>query len=126
VLAAALAARPDGEPAADAAREALLTLLPLWQEQQERGRHRQAVITASPALRARERSKLAAHEQVVTDGLVARGTPERTARLLARAAVACLHEGVARWLADPDPRTPGIEARGRETFEELAALLTPG
>jgi AcrR family transcriptional regulator len=126
VLAAALAARPRGESPADAAREALLTLLPLWQEGQEKGRARQAVIAASPALRARERSKLAAYERVVTTGLVARGADEPTARLLARAVVPCLHEGITRWLADADPRAPGIEARGRQAFAELAALLAPG
>jgi AcrR family transcriptional regulator len=124
VLAAALAARPRGEPPAGAAREALLTLLPLWQEGQEKGRLRQAVIAASPALRARERAKLAAYEHVVTTGLVARGTDELTARLLARTVVPCLHEGITRWLADADPRVPGIDARGRQAFDELAALLS--
>ncbi|CAN5313468.1 hypothetical protein BH24ACT9_BH24ACT9_05170 [soil metagenome] len=86
-------------------------------------RARQSVIDASPALKARERAKHTAYERVLTAGLTARGADDLQARLLARTAVACLDEAIARWFADDDTARPGLEARGRETFTGLARLL---
>jgi len=123
-LEAGLAARPADEAPTAAVLEAIVSLAPLWQDRQEEGRVRQAIVAASQALQARERVKHAAYERTLAAGLVRRGTPEPQARLLARTAVACLDEAIARWFADDDPARPGLEARGRETFPELAALLT--
>jgi hypothetical protein len=90
---------------------------------QAEARARQAVIAASPALRQRERAKLASYEDALADGLVARGAKPPAARLLARAAVACADEAHQRWLADANPSRPGLAGRGREAFAELAAEL---
>jgi hypothetical protein len=101
------------------------TLVPLWQDRQAVGRARAAVIAASPELLARQRGKQAAEERVLADGLAVRGLAPPQAGLLARAVVACADEAIARWLADTDPRTPGLDHRLRDTVAELAALLTP-
>ena len=123
LIAAALAARPGTEPPAVAAREALGALGAALAPRQAEARARQAVIDASPALRQRERAKLGSYEDALSGGLVARGARPPAARLLARAAVACAHEAHQRWLADANPKRPGLAGRGREAFAELAAEL---
>lgn len=120
-LRAALAGRPDGEPAATAVVEAALSLVGLWEDRHTEGRARQAVIAASPALSARGRAKHAAHERVLVDGLVSRDVEGPTARLLARITIGCLDEAIHRWLAQPQP-THALMAVARETFDELAGI----
>lgn len=122
-LRAALADRPPREPPAAAAIQATLSLVELWQDRHAEGRVRAAVIAASPALRARERAKHAAHEGVLVDGLTARGVDEPTARLVARAAVAGLDEAIHRWLSEPHPTRSLLET-ARRTFAELVELLS--
>jgi AcrR family transcriptional regulator len=122
-LFAALAARPDHEPPAAAVQEAVISLVPLWQDFREQGRQRRAVIAASAALQARERAKHAAHERVLADGLVTRGASPQAARLLARVAVACAVEAAELWLEDGRPDRPGLERRMRDTFTELTRQL---
>lgn len=122
-LQAALLARPAHEPPAAAVREAVVGLVLLWQDRREQGRTRRDVVEASPALRARQLAKHAAYERVLVDGLVVRGLGRPQARLLARAAVACTDEALARWFEDDDPATPGVAARARATFTELAEQL---
>ncbi len=122
-LFAALAARPDHEPPAAAVQEAVISLVPLWQDFREQGRQRRAVIAASAALQARERAKHAAHERVLADGLVTRGASPQAARLLARVAVACAVEAAELWLDDGRPDRPGLERRMRDTFTELTRQL---
>ncbi len=117
----ALAARPATEPPAVAAVEAVLDLVPLWEQRHGEGRTRRAVIDASPALVERERGKQAGHERALAAGLVSRGADPAAARLLARTAVLCLHEAVTRWLADDDACAPGLRGRMTGTVAELAA-----
>jgi len=122
-LSEALAARPKQEHAVTALQEALADLAVLWQDSPEQGRRRQALIVASAPLAARERAKHSAYEQVLHQGLVDRGVGDHAARLLSRVGVACFHEAVGRWLADPDPRRPGLPRTVRRAFSDLAALL---
>lgn len=122
-LCAALSAQPEHEPPATALLESVVSLASLWQAARDQGRTRRAVIASSTALRARERAKHAAYEQVLLDGLTVRGTDRSQARLLARVTVACTDEAITRWLSDDDPTRPGLEGRMRETFAELAASL---
>jgi AcrR family transcriptional regulator len=119
----ALGGRPRDEPPAIAALAATLGLVPLWEERQAEGRARRALIDASPALVERERGKQAGHERVLAEGLVGRGADPAGARLLARTAVTCLQEAVARWLADDDPHDPGLRGRLLGTVAELSAEL---
>ncbi len=117
----ALAARPATEPPAVAAVEAVLDLVPLWEQRHGEGRTRRAVIDASPALVERERGKQAGYERALAAGLVSRGADPAAARLLARTAVLCLHEAVTRWLADDDACAPGLRGRMTGAVAELAA-----
>ncbi len=119
----ALAGRPPAEPPATAALAATLGLVALWEQRQTEGRARRALIDASPALVERERGKQAGHERVLAEGLVGRGADPAEARLLARTAVTCLQEAVARWLADDDPREPGLRSRLLGTVAELSVAL---
>jgi AcrR family transcriptional regulator len=121
----ALAARPERDAPTSAVLEALVDLASLWQDAREQGRARRAVIERSPALQARELAKHATYEQVLVDGLAARGLGLPQARLLARVAVACATEAITRWLADDDPDSPGLEGRTRDTFSELGEHLAP-
>ena len=122
-LHAALSARPAQEPPVTAVLEAVVSLVPLWQDRREQGRTRRAVIDASPALHARQLAKYSAHERVLLDGLVARGSGRPQARLLARTAIACTDEALTRWFSDDDPAQPGLAGRARETFAELSQQL---
>ena len=103
--------------------EATLSLVALWEDRHLEGRARQAVIAASPALSARERAKHAAHERILTDGLILRGVDESEARLLARTATGCLAEAIHRWLSRDQPANPDLMTTARETFTELHILL---
>jgi hypothetical protein len=118
-----LAARPAGEPPATAALAAVLGLLPRWEQRHGEGRARRQIIDGSPALTARERGKQAGHERTLAEGLVRRGADPAGARLIARTAVACLHEAATRWLADDDPDDPGLRERVLGTVAELAREL---
>ena len=123
-LADLVAARPDHEPAATAAVEALAELASMWQDGREQGRRRRAVIDGSEALIARERAKHRMYEQVLLAGLVARGLDRPEARLLSRVSVTCFDEAVTRWLDDDDPHRPGLAGRVREAFGAVARLAT--
>jgi len=121
----ALAARPATEPPGTAVLEALVSLAPWWQDDRKRGRLRRAVIEAAPALVARQRTKHSDYERVLLEELAARGLKQPQARLLARAAVACVDEAITRWLADRDPDEPGLAGRIRGTWLEPAQQLAP-
>ena len=124
-LRAALDGRPQQEPPAPAVLAAVLSLVPRWQDQRDLGRLRRAVIDSSPALQQRERAKHRASEDVLVDGLTARGLDRPAARILARTAVGCFDEGLIRWFGDDDPAEPGLARRVQATFAQLAGLLTP-
>lgn len=122
-LAAALAARPADEESLNALIEASGAITDLLVERPDEIRAREALIRASPALRAREHSKHAGYERVLTAGLTERGLREPQARLLARVAVGCFDEALERWLGDRNPRRPGLRARLRGVYAELPAQL---
>lgn len=122
-LAAALTARPSAEPPLTALREASKVITAMFVERPEEVRAREEIIRASPALRAREHSKLAGFERVLTKGIADRGSGVPQARLLARIAVACFDEAVERWLGDRNPRRPGLTARLRQAYSELPPQL---
>ena len=123
-LRAALAGRPEGERPMVVVREALAELMGLWQDRRQQGRARRAIIEAAPALKARERLKQSAYEEVVQEELARRGVPVDQARLLARVGLACTHEATARWLSDDDPGGAGLLSHSRAVFAELAGHLS--
>lgn len=110
----ALAERPSEEGNFVAVRAALLSLAPLWADRHEAGRVRQMIIDGSPVLQARAMTKLAAHQSLIVEGLLRRGSAHSDARLAARVAVSIFDEGVRAWLAEEEP--PSLDAALREMF----------
>jgi AcrR family transcriptional regulator len=86
-------------------------------------RTRQSVIEQNPALRERERHKLADLATVVADALRARGVVEPAATLAAQSAVTVFGIAFGQWIREGERRSLGdIEA---EVMSELLALARP-
>lgn len=119
----ALAARPANERPYAALLAASVAVTRALNHRRDEMIRRAAIIAAAPPLQARERSKRTAWEEVLADGLRQRDVPAAQARLLARAAVACFDESVARWLGE-DPPQRGLDTHLAATFAELRANLT--
>lgn len=113
--------RPHDEPVLDSLVATSVALASVWQDRHAEGRARQAVIDASPALKARSRAKQQRHEALLAEALSRRGVDQPGARLLSRVVVACFDEAVRRWFDDDDPVHPGLAARVRETHAELGS-----
>ncbi len=84
---------------------------------------RQEVITASPALRERELSKVAALIAAMTSALEQRGVSARLATLAVQAGMAAFNHAVTAWTANP-ART--LHAHLVEAFADLYALFSEG
>jgi AcrR family transcriptional regulator len=92
------------------------------QENPERVRLRDAVISANADLRERELIKLAAFSSAMAGALRDRGIPEPTASLAAETGIAVFKTAFARWISEPgQPDLPGIL---RESMEELRGMLS--
>lgn len=117
-LRTAILDRPADERPFDALRAASLVIAGWLQDHQDLVRRRAAVVASAPPLVARERAKHAAWEVVLVEALEDRGTSTREGRLLARVAVACFDEAMARWLAATDGGST-LPAEIDQTFAEL-------
>ena len=92
------------------------------QENPERVRLRDAIVSAHAELRERELIKLAALAAAVASALRDRGIPEPTASLAAETGVAVFKIAFVRWNSEPgQPDLPGII---RESMRELGGMLT--
>jgi len=92
------------------------------QENPERVRLRDAIVSAHAELRERELIKLAALASAVASALRDRGIPEPTASLAAETGVAVFKIAFVRWISEPgQPDLPGII---RESMRELGGMLT--
>jgi AcrR family transcriptional regulator len=92
------------------------------QENPERVRLRDAIVSAHAELRERELIKLAALAAAVASALRDRGIPEPTASLAAETGVAVFKIAFVRWISEPgQPDLPGII---RESMRELGGMLT--
>ena len=89
----------------------------------EYSRARRAVITSSPELQERERTKLAACVSALTEALHERGTAPDTASFVARITTAVFEAAFARWL-DRDGRTAFTE-HFDDVVAELAGHVLP-
>jgi AcrR family transcriptional regulator len=87
---------------------------------------RREVIAHSPELQERGRTKFAAVADALTAELVHRGSPPRTATLLADVAVAILRTGFDRWVDDPghDDLPTHLRAAGAELAAAVATVST--
>ncbi len=122
-LAAAIAARPSGEPLGRVVEEALLaTLLPAMMDPDAAAFRR--LIRETPALRARDHLKNAALEQILATALAARVEGEAAqlqARLLAMIVTGALRIGGEAWRAQGGTEDP--ETAIRALFRKIWAAL---
>jgi AcrR family transcriptional regulator len=121
MLARAVADAPASAAPMDAVRAALEAFGAMIQENPERAKLRDAVISANADLRERELIKLAAFATTVAGALRDRGIPEPTASLAAETGVAVFKVAFARWIGEQgQPDLPQII---RDSMEEVKGVL---
>jgi AcrR family transcriptional regulator len=121
-LVRAVADAPAAATAMDAVSAAFEAAGAILQENPERVRLRDAIVTANAELRERELIKLAALASAVAGALRDRGIPEPAASLAAETGVAVFKTAFARWISEPgQPDLPKII---RESMAELRGMLT--
>jgi len=121
LLVRAVADAPASATAMDAVGAAFQAAGAMLQENPERVRLRDAIVSANAELRERELIKLAAFASAVAGALRDRGIPEPAASLAAETGVAVFKVAFARWVGGPgQPDLPGIF---RESMAELRGAL---
>jgi AcrR family transcriptional regulator len=121
LLARAVADAPAAATPMDAVGAALQAAGAALQENPERVRLRDAVVSANAELRERELTKLAAFASAMAGALRDRGIPEPAARLSAETGMAVFKAALARWITEPgQPDLPGIL---KESMDELRGML---
>ena len=122
LLVRAVAGAPENATAMDAVGAAFEAAGGMLQENPERVRVRDAIVSAHAELRERELIKLAALASAVAGALRDRGIPEPAASVAAETGVAVFKVAFARWVSEPgQPDLPGIF---RELMAELRGALT--
>jgi AcrR family transcriptional regulator len=120
-LVRAVAGAPASATAMEAVGAAFEAAGVIFQENPERVRLRDAIVSANPELRERELIKLAAFASAVAGALRDRGVPEPAASLAAETGVAVFKVAFARWVSDPGQLDlPGMI---RESMAELRGVL---
>ena len=120
-LARAVADAPPSATAMDAVGAAFEAAGALLQENPERVRLRDAIVSANADLRERELIKLAALASAVAAALRERGIPDPAASLAAETGVAVFKVAFARWISDPGH--PDLPAMIRESMADLRDVL---
>ncbi len=121
LLVRAVADAPVSAEPIDAVIAALQAAGAMLQEDPERVRLRDAIVSANPELRERELIKLAAFASAVAGALRDRGVPEPAASLVAETGLAVFKVAFARWVSEPGQ--PDLPAIVRESMEELRGAL---
>src|SRR5215472_2965567 len=122
LLVRAVADAPASATAMDAVGAAFEAAGAVLQENPERARLRDAIVSANAELRERELIKLAALASAVAGALRDRGIPEPTASLAAETGAAVFKIAFARWISEPGQEDlPGII---RRAMEQLKGVLT--
>ena len=121
LLVEAVAAAPPSATAMDAVGAAFQAAGAMLEENPERVRLRDGIVSANAELRERELIKLAAFAAAVAGALRDRGIPEPAASLAAETGVAVFKVAFARWVREPgQPDLPDIV---RGLMEELRGVL---
>jgi AcrR family transcriptional regulator len=121
LLTGAVTDSPPAATALDAAGAAFEAACAMLQENPERARLRDAIVSANAELRERELIKLAALAAAVASALRDRGIPEPAASLAAETGVAVFKIAFARWVSGPGQADlPGIF---RDSMAELRDVL---
>jgi AcrR family transcriptional regulator len=122
LLTRAIADAPASTTPIDAVSAALEAMCDTFQQNPDRVRQRNAVISANAELRERELTKHAELAEAITIALRDRGVPDPTANLAAGTGFTVFKVAFARWISEPgQPDLPGIF---REAMEELRDVLT--
>ena len=122
LLTRTIAEAPASATPMEAIGAALQALAAVFQENPERVRLRDAIVSANAELRERELSKLEAFAAAAAGALRDRGIPELTASLAAETGIAVFKVAFARWISERgEPDLPGILA---ESMAELTGVLT--
>jgi AcrR family transcriptional regulator len=121
LLARAVADAPASATPMDAVGAALEAAGAMFQENPERVRLRDAIVSANAELRERELIKLATLASVMAGALRDRGIPEPAASLAAEAGVAVFKVAFARWVGEPGQ--PDLSGIFRESMAELRGAL---
>ncbi|MEU9125429.1 helix-turn-helix domain-containing protein [Streptomyces sp. NPDC048506] len=121
LLVRTVADSPAGATPVDVVGASLEALGTQLQENPERVRLRDAVVSANAELRERELAKLAALAEALAEALRGRGMSEPAARLAAETGIAVFKVAFARWMSEPGPADlPGII---RASTDELRKML---
>jgi AcrR family transcriptional regulator len=121
LLVRAVADAPASATPMDAVSAAFQAAGAMLQENPERVRLRDAIVSANAELRERELIKLAALASAVAGALRDRGVPEPAASLAAETGVAVFKVAFARWVSEPgQPDLPGIV---RESMAEMRGVI---
>jgi AcrR family transcriptional regulator len=121
LLTRAVADAPPAATAMDAVSAAFEAAGAMLQENRERARLRDSIVSANADLRERELIKLAALGSAVAATLRDRGIPDPTASLAAETGVAVFKVAFARWVSTPGQ--PDLSAIIRESMAELKGVL---
>ncbi|MFF5205016.1 TetR/AcrR family transcriptional regulator [Streptosporangium sp. NPDC000396] len=121
LLVRAAADAPAHATPMDTVGAALQALGALLQENPERVRQRDAVVSANAELRERELIKLAGLAAAMADALRGRGVSEPAASLAAETGIAVFKVAFARWIGEPDQ--PDLPEILRASMEELRNVL---
>ena len=124
LLVRAVAEAPASATPMDAVSAAFQAAGALLQENPERVRVRDAIVSANAELRERELIKLAALAAAVAAALRDRGIPEPAASLAAETGVAVFKVGFARWISEAGQ--PDLPEMLREAMEELKGVVASG
>jgi AcrR family transcriptional regulator len=122
LLVEAVAAAPASATAMDAVGAAFQAAGAMLQENPERVRLRDSIVSANAELRERELIKLAALAAAVAGALRDRGIPEPAASLAAETGVAVFKVAFARWVGEPGQ--PDLPAILRESMAQLKDVVT--
>lgn len=124
ILVVAVANAPPSSQPLDAVSAALQTACAVLQENPERARLRDAIVSANAELRERELIKLAGLASAIAGALRDRGVPEQTASLAAETGIAVFKVAFACWVSEPDrPDLPGCL---RQAMDDLKGVLADG
>jgi AcrR family transcriptional regulator len=121
LLTSAVAGAPPSATALDVAGAAFEAASVMLQENPERARVRDAIVSANAELRERELIKLATLGAAVAGALRDRGIPDPAASLAAETGVAVFKVAFARWVSEPGG--PGLQAVFRDSMAELKGVL---
>jgi AcrR family transcriptional regulator len=122
LLVQTVAGAPASATAMDAVGAAFEAAGAVLQENPERVRLRDAIVSANAELRERELIKLAALASAVAGALRDRGIREPAASLAAETGAAVFKIAFARWVSEPgQPDLPGII---HESMRELSGMLS--